>query len=402
MARTKHKARVAGGEGGAGPTAQPGAAGAAQGAAAAAGQAADGGPSTSGRLPDNLELARTRVVCGPDMNLHTTSTIAATQWASLGVDASFDLDSFRRGFNIDITRYEGDDMEFEMKGVSCALANSLRRIMISEAPTMAIEHVFIVNNTSVIQDEVLAHRLGLIPLKVDPRLFQYKSKEESPSEHNTIVLKLKVECRRLPNGSMENECVYSRDLQWLPLGSEMPDETSCRFASSQEALVPGGVRPVHDDILIAKMRPGQVIELECHCIKGVGDEHAKWSPVATTWYRLMPEVVLLQQPHGDVARALAEQLPGLLALQGTGDAATVTVGDVRKHDKLLEKVRRLSGEEQYKQYIQLRKIKDHFIFTIESTGAWRPHELFNYAVSVMMSKCDKVLEGLQAFPQRSF
>ena len=48
----------------------------------------------------------------------------------------------------------------------------------------------------------------------------------------------------------------------------MPDETSCRFASSQTALVPEGVRPVHDDILIAKLRPGQAIELECHCIKG--------------------------------------------------------------------------------------------------------------------------------------
>lgn len=58
-------------------------------------------------------------------------------------------------------------------------------------------------------------------------------------------------------------------LQWLPEGSEMPDETSCRFASSQAALVPEGVRPVHDDILIAKLRPGQAIELECHCIKGV-------------------------------------------------------------------------------------------------------------------------------------
>lgn len=54
------------------------------------------------------------------------------------------------------------------------LANSLRRIMISEAPTMAIEHVYITNNTSVIQDEVLAHRLGLIPLLVDPELFSYK------------------------------------------------------------------------------------------------------------------------------------------------------------------------------------------------------------------------------------
>ena len=118
-------------------------------------------------------------------------------------------------------------------------------------------------------------------------------------------------------------------------------------------------------------------------------------------------------------------------------------------------VRRLSGEEQYAPYIQLRKVsggasagsgararpgtgaalwrfphvpsitpplplasyahslhshypprplqvKDHFIFTIESTGAWRPHELFGYAVDLMVSKCDKVLEGLQAFPGRSF
>ncbi len=61
-------------------------------------------------------------------------------------------------------------------------------------------------------------------------------------------------------------------LQWLPEGSEMPDETSCRFASSQEALVPDGVRPVHDDILIAKLRPGQAIELECHCTKGARNE----------------------------------------------------------------------------------------------------------------------------------
>ena len=65
----------------------------------------------------------------------------------------------------------------------------------------------------------------------------------------------------------------------------------------------------------------------------------------------------------------------------------------------LLQVRRLSGEDAYAPYLQLRKVKDHFIFTIESTGAWRPHELFRYAVDLMRSKCDKVLEGLQAFPQ---
>ena len=39
---------------------------------------------------------------------------------------------------------------------------------------MAIEKVYIYNNTSIIQDEILSHRLGLVPLKADPRLFQMK------------------------------------------------------------------------------------------------------------------------------------------------------------------------------------------------------------------------------------
>lgn len=47
--------------------------------------------------------------------------------------------------------------------------------LLFKIPTMAIEKVFVANNTSVIQDEVLAHRLGLVPIKVDPRLFDYKS-----------------------------------------------------------------------------------------------------------------------------------------------------------------------------------------------------------------------------------
>jgi DNA-directed RNA polymerase alpha subunit len=44
-----------------------------------------------------------------------------------------------------------------------------------KVPTVAIEKVYIANNTSVIQDEVLAHRLGLVPIKADPRLFDYKT-----------------------------------------------------------------------------------------------------------------------------------------------------------------------------------------------------------------------------------
>lgn len=279
------------------------------------------------------------------------------------------------------------------------MANTLRRIMIAEVPTMAIEHVFIGNNTSIIQDEVLAHRMGLIPLAVDPRMFEYKAVDEAATERNTIVLKLNVECKKMPDGTIENEKVYSSQLVWLPEGSEMPEETSTEVFGTSQAELLEAVRPVHDDILIAKLRPGQAIELECHCIKGVGEDHAKWSPVATTWYRLVPEVVLLKEPPAELALALAAELPGLIRVAPGG---AVEVDDARRHPKLLEKVRRMSGEPQWMPYIQLRKCKDHFIFTIESTGAWRPHELFKEAVDRMVSKCDKVLEGLAKFPDPSF
>jgi len=56
-------------------------------------------------------------------------------------------------------------IKFELYEANIALANALRRIMISEVPTMAIELVDIRENTTPIHDEFLAHRLGLIPIK---------------------------------------------------------------------------------------------------------------------------------------------------------------------------------------------------------------------------------------------
>lgn len=74
-------------------------------------------------------------------------------------------------FRISLVRLSHDELEFDMVGVDAAIANALRRVLLAEVPSMAIEKVFINNNTSIIQDEVLAHRLGLIPIKADPRKF---------------------------------------------------------------------------------------------------------------------------------------------------------------------------------------------------------------------------------------
>lgn len=68
--------------------------------------------------------------------------------------------------------------------------------------------------------------------------------------------------------------MYAEDLKFMPMGSLMPDETGCRFAVGQQQMLPEGVQPVEDKILLAKLRPGQAIHLEAHCIKGAHTCHA--------------------------------------------------------------------------------------------------------------------------------
>eukprot|EP00877_Chromochloris_zofingiensis_P010207 jgi/Chrzof1/543/Cz01g19190.t1 len=349
------------------------------------------------KLPEPLQTQRTHIICGPEVNYHTNTATSASMYLPLGVDNGWDFDAFKDEFQVIINHMDQHSMEFEMIGIDPAIANAIRRILLAEVPAVAIEHVFIVNNTSIIQDEVFAHRLGLVPIQVDPSKLEWKSSDEAPSEKNTIVLKLDVTCTRAPDGTLVNDKVYSSQLLWLQGGSELPDETSCRFAIGQQDMfsTDEAPTPVHDDILLAKLRPGQSIELEAHCIKGIGKDHAKWSPVATAWYRLHPEVVLLQEVEGELAEQLASTAPGLVVVDSGADGVKrARVTDARQHENLLEKVRRLTEQELWAERIQVRKRKEHFIFTIESTGALPPQELFKQALDILAAKCDKLATRL--------
>ena len=72
---------------------------------------------------------------------------------------------------------------------------------------------------------------------------------------------------------------------------------------------------MHDDIVLAKLRPGQHISLECHAVRGTGKEHAKFSPVCTAHYRMMPEVKIVKDVFDDKARKLLKLMPGVFELE---------------------------------------------------------------------------------------
>ena len=101
---------------------------------------------------------------------------------------------------------------------------------------------------------------------------------------DVYTYRLNVTCERAKKGSLSpyiNEYVKSGDLVWEPQG-----EQATVFASRPPAAT-------NPDIVLAKLRPGQVIEMELHAIKGVGKEHAKWSPVGTHPFSFSSSFLLL-------------------------------------------------------------------------------------------------------------
>lgn len=294
-----------------------------------------------------------------------------------------------------------------MIGVDAALTNAIRRILISEVPTMAIEKVYLMQNTSVIQDEVLAHRMGLIPIFADPRRFKMIEKDDIDTDEKDshapdcvppinpeegIQFELKVKCSRKtaspeatdPEDLYVNSKVTTSLLKWQPVGEQL------------ERFGPNGIRPVHSDILISKMRPGHEIDMVCHCVKGIGGDHIKFSPVATATYRLMPKITLLQKVRGEHAEKLAKCFSkGVMELREVNGEKVARVAKPRRDTCSREVLR----HKELKDCVELAKDKKHFIFSVESTGALPPDELVVEAFSVLKEKCTFFISELDTILQ---
>lgn len=287
--------------------------------------------------------------------------------------------------------------------------------MIAEIPSLAIETVFVNNNTSIIQDEVLAQRLGLVPFKGGKTglldyLKWFKKPEEGSLEeaqsfdYNTILLELKITCEHNKNAqkgetdplkAYENAHVYARDIKFKPFGQQL------KYFSGEDAIV-----PTNPDILVAKLRPGQIIDVEMHAIKGVGSDHAKYSPVATASYRLLPTITILKPILGKDAEKFARCFP-----EGVIGFETVTKKEAAKKgsgyeghegekkavvlDTMKDTVsRECLRHEEFEGKVKLGRIRDHFIFSIESLGQWDSDELFLESIKVLRLKCENLKKNL--------
>ena len=164
------------------------------------------------------------------------------------------FDDFQQDLSsLDVISKDSEKIAIKLKGVPLQYANALRRVCLNGVPVFAIDTVDIIENTSVLPDEGLAHRLGLIPLKTDLSRFNEPSKCDCQSESGCSNCKILLVLD-------SDESQVTRTV----LSSELLSEDDT-------------VKPVSDKIPIVQLAPGQKIKLECYARLGRGTEHAKWN-----------------------------------------------------------------------------------------------------------------------------
>ena len=165
-------------------------------------------------------------------------------------------------------------VKFELSNVEMPFANSLRRVMLAEIPTIAIDLVQIEENSSVLADEFIAHRLGLVPLHaegIESLLYSRDCDCEEYCEHCSVKLSLHAKCT-----GDENMQVVARDM--VPVGDRINQVLGSPVITDSEGQGP----------LLLKLRPGQEIKLTCIAKKGIAKEHAKWAPTSAIGYEYDP------------------------------------------------------------------------------------------------------------------
>lgn len=213
------------------------------------------------------------------------------------------MDSFGRGkytgeLKINVLQLEEDRIRFELCNTDVSMANALRRVMIAEVPTMAIELVDIEVNDTLLHDEFIAHRMGLLPLRVHTRgymdNFVFNKVCDCPANcpKCSVELELDVSC---PLG-MENRFVYSSDLIPRDHASDLRPvnfaNSNMRKVAQEAGCMDEESGTVDGGISIVQLAPGQRLKLRCIAFKGIGKIHAKWSPCSISTFAYQPKIRL--------------------------------------------------------------------------------------------------------------
>jgi len=230
---------------------------------------------------------------------------------------------------------------------------------------MAIDEVVVIENSSMLHDEILAHRMGLIPLKTD--LDSYNLPEECPCKSELgcnlcrVSLTLDVEAKD------SVKTVYSGDLT-----SENPN-----------------IVPVSPKVPILKLAPDQRIRLEAYARLGKGEKHAKWQPVSVCAYKHFPRVKIDEKSCDSCGKCVDVCPKRVLTVTESGRKLELrNVIDCTVCKDCVDACPMSPPA------VEVSWDKDVFVFDVESTGVLPVERIVLEALKILDKKAESFLEQL--------
>ena len=308
---------------------------------------------------------------------------------------------------IEILDLESHELRFILSDTDVSVANTLRRIMIAEVPTLAIDLVEFQENTTVLNEEYIAHRLGLIPIRYQPSNSHrggdcsqhFISHRECTCDNGcprcNVEFVLDVDFDLVKN--KRDECE-----QMLPLTVTSKDLLSdIDFVNPAHFLNDDELEASHDEgISIVKLGPGQKLKLKATARMGISKEHAKWCPVAVATYRFWPIITINEEQMATLTmeqkQELVDACPDRIleldevtgrvsAVENAYEVATFTEDLMYKQNSLK---RRAEDED----FVTIVQSTNRFIFTVESTGAMDCEDILMSSLKVLKTKLFKLAE----------
>ena len=234
-----------------------------------------------------------------------------------------------------------------MKGSTEVFANAIRRLIVEEVPTLAVEDVEVRDNSSALYDEMLALRLGLLPISTD--LKSYRSKESCSCQGaGCAQCELKITLKAARKGYVYAEEAKSAD-------------PKCTFVYPRTPIV--------------KLQPKQKIDVTMTAVLGRGQEHTKWSP---GWAIYLHEPVVKVGKVSEPQKVMEMCTDGVFSLKGN----TLSVNQEKVADSLLLEF-----------YSSLDKgitveYTENLIFTVESWGQLSCREMLQKSADLLSEKID--------------
>ena len=239
-----------------------------------------------------------------------------------------------------------------VSGVETSFLNTVRRMVMEEVPTLAVEDVEFHDNNSALYDEIIAHRLGLLPIKTD------LSSYSLPKTESDIVERSALCTVRMELKSDKAGIVYAKEAT--------SDDPSSTF--------------VHPDMPVVKLIDGQKVHVNMYAVMGQGKEHMKWSP-GLVWYAQQADVKVSNDKK--LLETVRHKLP-----------EQIVSGDKILADKIVELDLIDAVEGVCPELISVT-YTDGYTLSVESWGQLSCEEMLATAAEMLAGKAKALKEVLQ-------